>query len=233
MGDVFISYSSRDRARVEKLVARLRDDHGIAVWWDTHLPPGERWDDQIEQAMENASTVVILWSEASVTSEEVKDEAYYARDRGKALPVRIENVRPPYRFLRIQGLDLIHDPPHEAPKFLALVDAVRGKGGMRRVDDDSLVQEIVAAAKRHDQDSAAGDVANPPPVSAAPATPRAPNRLAHLFIAPALVAAGLLTIIAGQLLAPDAPGDWPTWLGVSMCGLAFAGAFATSLSRAG
>ncbi len=231
MGDVFISYSSRDRARVEKLVARLRDDHGIAVWWDTHLPPGERWDDQIEQAMENASTVVILWSEASVASEEVKDEAYYARDRGKALPVRIENVRPPYRFLRIQGLDLIHDPPHEAPKFLALVDAVRGKGGMSRVDDDHLVQEIVAATKRQDQASAASGGVTAP--VSAPASASAPNWLGHLFIAPALVAAGLLTIIAGQLLAPDAPGDWPTWLGVSMCGLAFAGAFATSLSRAG
>lgn len=232
MGDVFISYSSKDRARVEKLVARLRDEHGITVWWDSHLPPGERWDDQIERAMEDASTVVILWSEASIASEEVKDEAYYARDRGKALPVRIENVRPPYRFLRIQGLDLIHDPPHEAPKFPALVDAVRGKGGMQRVDDDHLVQEIVAATKRQDQGSAASDTVTPT-VSVSPASARAPNRLAHLFIAPALVAAGLITIIAGQLLAPGAPGDWPTWLGVSMCGLAFAGAFATSLTRAG
>jgi hypothetical protein len=231
MGDVFISYSSKDRARVEKLVTRLRDEHGITVWWDNHLPPGERWDDQIERAMEDASTVVILWSEASIASEEVKDEAYYARDRGKALPVRIENVRPPYRFLRIQGFDLIHDPPHEAPKFPALVDAVRSMSGMRRTDDDHLVQEIVAATQHQKEGAAAG---NPGPQAPAPQlAPAPPNRLAHLFIAPALVAAGLLTIIAGQLFAPGAPGDWPTWLGVAICGLAFAGAFATSLSRAG
>jgi len=230
MWDVFISYSSKDRARVEKLVERLRAQN-VQVWWDGHLPPGQRWDDQIEQAMEGSSTVVILWSEASVASEEVKDEAYYARDRGKALPVRIENVRPPYRFLRIQGFDLIHEPLYEAPKFPALVDAVRGKGPMRRIDDDQLVQEIVAAARQQKPGSASGEGSALEPAAASP--PKAPNRLSHLFIAPALVAAGLVTIIAGQLFAPDAPADWPTWLGVSLCGLAFVGAFATSLTRAG
>lgn len=215
MWDVFISYSSKDRPRVQRLVERLREK-GVAVWWDDgNLPPGQRWDDEIERGLNESSKVVILWSEASIQSEEVKDEAYLARDLGKALPVRIENVRPPYRFLRIQGFDLIHEPLYEAPIFPRFVDAVRGKGPMRRVDegdpqDDALVDKIISATQS-----------------------TKPARHWHLIAAPILIVAGLATILAGQFLIPDAPADWPTWLGVSFCGLAFASAFAISLSRAG
>jgi hypothetical protein len=86
---------------------------------------------------------------------------------------------------------------------------------MRRVDegdpqDEALVDKIISAT----QSSKAA-------------------RPWHLIAAPILIVAGLATILASQFLIPDAPADWPTWLGVSLCGLAFAGAFATSLSRAG
>ena len=52
----------------------------------------------IEKALNEAKCVVVLWSERSVQSRYVRDEATYALDRDKLVPVAIENVNLPFRF---------------------------------------------------------------------------------------------------------------------------------------
>lgn len=130
MSPVFVSYSHTDRDRVIDIIEGLKKSR-VAVWWDDDLPPGKTWDDQIEMALEKASAVVVVWSESALASENVKDEAYYAREENKAFPVRIEDVQPPFRFRRLQSVDLFQRPVEDNEKWDDLVDAIserRGRG---------------------------------------------------------------------------------------------------------
>ena len=80
MHDVFISYAreDRDRARVlaDALVGR-----GWSVWWDWKIIAGQTFDHAIEQQLEAAGSVVVLWSEHWVASEWVRNEAAVAAER--------------------------------------------------------------------------------------------------------------------------------------------------------
>ena len=65
MADIFISYASEDRSRVEPLAHSL-EDHGWSVWWDRTIPPGKSFDQVIQEAITAAKCVVVLWSEKSI-----------------------------------------------------------------------------------------------------------------------------------------------------------------------
>ena len=74
MVDVFVSYSREDLNRVQPIVSAIID-RGWDVWWDRDLSAGPRFDESIEQALDNAKLVIVLWSRKSVTSDWVKTEA--------------------------------------------------------------------------------------------------------------------------------------------------------------
>src|ERR1700684_1483118 len=67
MADVFISYARTDKPRVAPLVAAIKAQ-GWSVWWDPAISAGQQFDDQIEQELQAASAVVVIWTTASVTS---------------------------------------------------------------------------------------------------------------------------------------------------------------------
>lgn len=127
MREVFVSYAHQDKDRVTDLVASL-ERSSVRVWWDADLPHGKSWDDQIERALENASTIVVVWSRQAVASENVKDEAHYALEERKALPVRIEDVQLPYRWRRLQYVDLMARPVERNEKWAEVVAALRDHG---------------------------------------------------------------------------------------------------------
>ena len=79
MSDIFVSYASADRDRA-RAVAQALTDQGWAVWWDRTIPPGRQFDEVIEEALDSARCVVVLWSKASVASQWVKTEAAEASD---------------------------------------------------------------------------------------------------------------------------------------------------------
>src|SRR5262249_2609828 len=56
------------------------------------LRAGEHFDDVIEKALSEAKCVIVMWSDRAVQSRYVRDEATYALDRKKLVPVAIENV---------------------------------------------------------------------------------------------------------------------------------------------
>ena len=97
MSDIFISYKREDQATARQLANALESE-GWTVWWDPKLRAGERFNDVIEKALNEAKCVIVLWSKRSVQSLYVKDEATHALNRKKLVPVTIEQVELPFRF---------------------------------------------------------------------------------------------------------------------------------------
>ena len=107
MSDIFISYASADRERA-KILADVLAEQGWSVWWDRVIPPGKQFDEVIEEALDAAKCVVVLWSQASTASTWVKTEAAEAMRRKALIPAVIENVKIPLEFRRLQAADLSH-----------------------------------------------------------------------------------------------------------------------------
>lgn len=123
-GEIFISYSSKDRERVRILVDALVR-HGIPVWWDQFIVPGQNWENELEQALHRSRAVIVLWSPHSVVSDEVKAEANYALKQRKLIPALLDSASIPYRYRRTQTPDLSQwDGPQDHPSFQALLAAL-------------------------------------------------------------------------------------------------------------
>jgi hypothetical protein len=121
--DVFLSYSRRDLAFAlnlfESLVAA-----GLRVWMDCkQLPYGQPWDDQINEALPLCETMVLVHSEASNRSQNVKDEWAYFRNTGNPIiPVIIEKCALHFRLARFHHIDFTKQAYEDAIE--ALINAL-------------------------------------------------------------------------------------------------------------
>ncbi len=61
---------------------------------------------EIDRALKDAEAVVVLWSEASVQSAWVQDEAAEGRDSGRLVPVALGSVKPPLGFRQFHTVSL-------------------------------------------------------------------------------------------------------------------------------
>jgi adenylate cyclase len=105
LAKVFLSYA-RDDAPVAKQLAEGIGHAGHEVWWDRHLQGGSRFASEIDQQLKTAEAVVVLWTEASVDSAWVQDEAAEGRDSKRLVPVTVGGVRPPLGFRQFHTVDL-------------------------------------------------------------------------------------------------------------------------------
>lgn len=108
--DIFISYSRTDEQFALRLVRDLRD-RDFGTWLDQlDIPPGVNWDDEIEKAIDRATTVIVIVSEVSTKSENVKNEISAALERGKlVVPVGLDAEPAPFRISRLQREDFSGD----------------------------------------------------------------------------------------------------------------------------
>jgi len=126
LSDIFLSYSSKDLDAAKRLAGVL-EASGLTVWWDRAIKPGKTFDQVIEEALEEASWAVVLWSANSVESNWVKAEAEEAARRGNLVPVLIEDVRPPLAFRRIEAAQLQDwDGDPEDHEYRQLVEVLGG-----------------------------------------------------------------------------------------------------------
>ena len=124
MADVFISYASDDRARVDPLAQAL-EGAGYSVWWDSHIRGGAQFSREIERETQSARAVVVVWTEASIKSHWVADEAVYARDADKMIPLSLDGVQPPMGFRQLQTIDCTDWANDVAgPSFERLLDSL-------------------------------------------------------------------------------------------------------------
>jgi len=110
MGDgritnVFISYDHEDHSLAAPIAATL-EKAGHSVWWDERIAAGAEYNMEIEVAVDRADAVIVLWSERSVRSAWVRDEAAEGRDKGKLIPVTVDGTKPPMGFRQFQTIDL-------------------------------------------------------------------------------------------------------------------------------
>lgn len=105
MGHVFISYAREDRANVSALAAAL-EQHGVSVWMDARLTPGDHFDVAIEEALAAADKVLVAWSQSSFASRWVRAEAGDGLERGILVPVLLEVTSIPLEFRRVQTVDM-------------------------------------------------------------------------------------------------------------------------------
>lgn len=123
--DIFVSYSSADRATARRFAEHFERE-GFSVWWDAALYSGQAFDEVIEAELRAAKAVVVLWSPRSVTSRWVRAEATLADRHNKLVPAIIEPCERPIIFELTHTVDLSHwtgDP--DDPSWMSFLHDVK------------------------------------------------------------------------------------------------------------
>jgi hypothetical protein len=162
MADVFVSYDRDDRERIAELVALL-EAQGWSVFWDRDIPSGKSWRSHLVGALERARCVVVLWTDRSIESDWVAEEADFARQRDVLVPVLLDPVAPPLGFRTIQAASLLGWP--EAVDPAAIADFLRAVAALLAEPTSAAAQErapptasVVAEVERPAAASDAGAI---------------------------------------------------------------------------
>jgi len=150
MADIFISYANEDRERAGRIAGAL-ESCGWSVWWDRKIVVGQAFDKAIELELEAARCVIVLWSQKSIDSEWVKNEAAAGAERGVLVPALIDRVKLPIEFRRRQTADLAGWEGNTSQEgFQALCNGVAAKvtPGKVAASHSSPVTEISGSRKR-------------------------------------------------------------------------------------
>lgn len=90
--DVFVAYSRKDSETCRKIVSELRSQ-GLNVFYDQYIQGGEEWRDMLAWNIKNCSVLMVLFTENSKNSPQVRKEVNLATSHSKSIiPVMIENV---------------------------------------------------------------------------------------------------------------------------------------------
>jgi curved DNA-binding protein CbpA len=143
MADVFLSYKKDDRAIAEAAVAAL-ERAGYSVWWDERLTPLEHWDRLIEQEIEAAKAVLVLWTARSVESDWVRIEANYGAEHAKLIQVRVGGCKTPLAYSMLQRADLDENSDFSGSawrKALDWIALLTGRGAETAATDKNAAGE--------------------------------------------------------------------------------------------
>ena len=105
MSDVFISYARSTEAQAKQVADALRA-LGYDVWRDDDLPVHRDYAEVIDERLQAAKAVVVIWSAEAVKSAWVQSEADTARTDHKLVQLTVDGSRLPRPFDRIQCADL-------------------------------------------------------------------------------------------------------------------------------
>ena len=133
MADVFLCYDRTDQERAQQVADALAAE-GLSVWWDRNLLPMQRWHQVVQRELDDATSVVVLWTSASVHSHFVVEEALYGLDREILVPALLDaDERPPIYFRGLHHAALHSwSGKRDHAEFQLLVRAIRQLAAGRR-----------------------------------------------------------------------------------------------------
>ena len=105
MAHVFISYARPDEALASLVTEGLRAS-SFEVWRDDELPAHRAYAEVIEERINGAAAVVVLWSADAAKSHWVRAEADSARAALTLVQASLDGTLPPMPFNQIQCADL-------------------------------------------------------------------------------------------------------------------------------
>ncbi|MGD2154073.1 MAG: TIR domain-containing protein [Gemmatimonadales bacterium] len=137
--DVFVSYSSQDRDRVLPIVDEL-EGAGLDVWVDRHkIEGGTSWSTEIVQGVRACKVFVLICSDASMRSRNVKQEIQLAWTYEKPyLPLVLESISYPdqvqYFLEGWQWVEILDLPPQ---RWLPRVLGALARAGIEGLNVDA------------------------------------------------------------------------------------------------
>src|SRR5258707_1999947 len=105
MSEIFISYARSTADQAQAIAEALRG-LGYGVWRDDELPAHRAYAKVIEERLQAAKAVVVIWSAEAVKSEWVQSEADTARTDHKLVQLTVDGAKLPRPFDRIQCADM-------------------------------------------------------------------------------------------------------------------------------
>ena len=78
---IFVSYAHKDSEIVLPIIASLQKKYN--VWFDEGLHYGKEWDEEIIEKLKNCSMFIFMVTNASLCSQNCKDELEFAREKNK------------------------------------------------------------------------------------------------------------------------------------------------------
>ncbi|HEX3677104.1 MAG TPA: TIR domain-containing protein [Sphingomicrobium sp.] len=137
MADVFLSYARADELEAARVAEGLRSG-GYEVWRDDELPAHRAYAEVIEERLNSAKAVVVLWSVEAAKSQWVRAEADTARTAGTLVQATLDGHIPPLPFNQIQCAELgLWDGDADAPGWRKLLGSVRSLAGVPRSDSET------------------------------------------------------------------------------------------------
>ena len=123
--DVFISYSSKDKAVADAVCAEL-ENNKVRCWIAPRdIRPGAEWGESIVEAINNCRVMVLVFSSNANESPQIRREVERAVNKGViVVPFRIEDVFPTrsleYFLDAVHWLDALTPPIEHHVKTLAV-----------------------------------------------------------------------------------------------------------------
>jgi cell division septum initiation protein DivIVA len=147
LSGVFLSYSRGDRALADQIIRGFRAV-GVVVWWDEDMP-GVDWQQELERQIKELTAVVVVWTEHSANSANVRDEARLGLSTEKLVNVLAGVAQPPFPFDRVNGLPLdgwTGREPHKGwTRVVQTVETLMVKAG--RVQPGEITEALTRSEK--------------------------------------------------------------------------------------
>lgn len=137
---VFLSYATTDRQQAMKVCDAL-ERRGVPCWIALRdVPPGANYQEAIVQSLRSASALVLVFSPAANTSDEIKKELSLAsRYRVPVIALRLEDVEPSDAFAyELSTRQWINVFEGWDKSIDVLVDRIRGLAGREVVQAASI-----------------------------------------------------------------------------------------------
>ena len=172
--DVFISYSTKDKATADATCALL-ETNGVRCWIAPRdIMPGMEWGEAIVDALESCSVMVLVFSSNANESRQIRREVERAENRGvPVVPLRIENVEPTKSLAFYMGsvhwLDALTPPLEQHIHRLA--EVVQALKQLNRPAGESSEEK----SKSEKATRALAELSDAPPTAPSPPTASGPG----------------------------------------------------------